>query len=158
MEWEYAARGGAASRRFPWSAIDEIQHARANYYSHSYFSYDTSPTRDDHPTYTNAPKSYTSPVDSFAANGYGLDDMAGNVWEWCFEWFPGYEGYSRVHRGGGWDYYPGLCRFGRRDDSGPGYGDYDFGFRAVLPPRSAVSGTHIRLWLGFFVSVRLWLG
>jgi formylglycine-generating enzyme required for sulfatase activity len=47
-EWEYAARGGAEGRRFPWSDTDEIQHARANYYSDPSFSYDTSPTRGFH--------------------------------------------------------------------------------------------------------------
>lgn len=133
-EWEYAARGGVTGRRFPWSDSDEIQHARANYYSWDYYSYDTSPTRGYHPTYNDLNFPFTSPVGSFAANGYGLYDMAGNVQEWCFEWYPGKEGSYRVGRGGGWGNgadggrvgYP----FNYAPDDAVNYG----GFRAVLSP------------------------
>ncbi|NCA82005.1 MAG: hypothetical protein EOM72_04595 [Opitutae bacterium] len=134
VEWEYAARGGATGRRFPWSDSDTIQHARANYYSSSSYDYDTSPTRGYHPTYNDGIYPYTSPVGSFAANGYGLHDMAGNVWEWCFDWYPGYEGSSRVARGGSWHYYAYRCRVGSRGSGSPDYAYYFRGFRAVLPP------------------------
>ncbi len=50
-EWEKAARGGVAGRRFPLSDKDMIQYARANYYSRPDYSYDTSPTRGYHPTF-----------------------------------------------------------------------------------------------------------
>jgi len=115
-EWEKAARGGADGHRFPWSDTDTIQHGRANYYSSTSYSYDTSPTRGYHPAYNDGVYPYTSPVGSFSANGYGLYDMAGNVWEWCWDWYgssyygssPGSDprgpatGSYRVLRGGSW--------------------------------------------------------
>ena len=138
VEWEYAARGGVANRRFPWGDSDEIQHTRANYWSSSNRSYDTSLTRDYHPTYATWGEeliTFTSPVGSFAANGYGLYDMAGNVMEWCFDWYPGLEGYYRVVRGGSWRPHGSDCRVGRRIKYVPyDYFDRYLGFRAVLPP------------------------
>ena len=134
VEWEYAARGGVANRRFPWGDSDEIQHTRANYYSSSSYSFDTSPTRDYHPTYNDGTYPYTSPVGSFAANGQGLHDMAGNVWEWCFGWYPGYEGSYRVVRGGGWSLIAYYCRVGDRSGNYPNSAYGLIGFRAVLPP------------------------
>ena len=116
-EWEKAARGGTGGHRFPWSDTDTIQHARSNYRSDSGYSYDTSPTRDYHPAYSNSGTPYTSPVGSFAANGYGLCDMAGNVWEWCWDLYSNYNsspgadprgatsGSARVTRGGSWGNY-----------------------------------------------------
>ncbi|MBN2271984.1 MAG: formylglycine-generating enzyme family protein [Sedimentisphaerales bacterium] len=84
-EWEYAARGGLSGRRFPWG--DTITHSQANYYSSSMWSFDTSPTRGFHPIWNDGVGPYTSPVGSFASSGYGLYDMAGNVWERCNDWY-----------------------------------------------------------------------
>lgn len=147
-EWERAAHGGAAGHRFPWSDTGTIQHARANYRRSSDFSYDTSPTRGHHPDYDNDPEPYTSPVGSFPPNGYGLYDMAGNVWEWCWDWYgsgyysgsPGSDprgpasGSYRVARGGSWENFAFRCRVAHRDGSWPAYSLYSVGFRAVLPP------------------------
>jgi formylglycine-generating enzyme required for sulfatase activity len=80
-EWEKAARGGAAGRRYPWGDTDEIGASRANY---------------------NGYCGGTSPVGSFPANGYGLYDMAGNVWEWCWDW------YDDDLPGGGRSMWPGV--------------------------------------------------
>ena len=145
-EWEKAARGGSSGNRFPWG--DTIQHTRANYHSSSSYSYDTSSTRGYHPDYDSDGYPYTSPVGSFAANGYGLFDMAGNVWEWCHDWYdsdyydtsPGSNptgptsGSNRVRRGGGWRYDANYCRSAYRNYNYPAYCNYNFGFRAVLPP------------------------
>ncbi len=147
-EWEKAARGGVSGRRFPWADTDTIQHSRANYYSSSFYAYDTSPTRGDHPTFAVGKYPYTSPVDYFAANGYGLHDMAGNVWEWCWDWYlsnyyrssPGTDprgpasGSDRVRRGGGWYYYAWRCRTAYRYDGFPTLRNSYLGFRCALPP------------------------
>ncbi len=144
-EWEKAARGGLSGKRFPWG--DTITHSQANYYSSSSDSYDQSPTRGYHPVYATGGHPYTSPVASFAANGYRLHDMSGNVWEWCWDWddwnyyasSPGIDprgpgsGSARVARGGGWGNYAGYCRVAGRSDSDPAYGSIGLGFRTVLP-------------------------
>jgi formylglycine-generating enzyme required for sulfatase activity len=146
-EWEKAARGEASGRRFPWIDTDTIQHARANYDSSSSYSYDTSSTRDFHPSFKVGGYPYTSPVGYFAPNGYGLYDMAGNVWEWCWDWYGGYasgsqndprgpsEGSNRVFRGGGWYRIAWYCRVSYRFINWPvDWFNYGFGFRSVLPP------------------------
>jgi sulfatase modifying factor 1 len=142
-EWEKAARGGVAGHRFPWSDVDTIDHTRANYYSYSGYSYDTSPTRGYHPAYATGDYPYTSPVGSFAPNGYGVYDMAGNVFEWCWDWYGRYapspesdprgpaSGSNRAFRGGGLLYYANFCRVAARFYYWPGH-EYDFlGFRLV---------------------------
>jgi formylglycine-generating enzyme len=139
-EWEKAARGGLSGKRFPWG--DTISHSQANYYSSSGYSYDTSSTRDFHPSYAIGDSPYTSPVGSFAANGYGLHDMAGNVWEWCWDWYGDYtngvtdprgasSGSYRVYRGGSWDYYAFYCRAAFRYYNDPGITDFLIGFRVA---------------------------
>jgi formylglycine-generating enzyme len=137
-EWEKAARGGLSGKRFPWG--DTISHSQANYYSLSGYSYDVSPTRGYHPTYNDGTTPRTSPVGSFEPNGYGLYDMAGNVYEWCWDWHsrgyysssPGSDprgptsGSHRVIRGGYWGYGADRCRTASRYYNVPGlnYNNY----------------------------------
>ena len=137
-QWEYAARGGVSGRRFPWGG-DTINHVYVNYRANGdAYAYDISPYTSFtyHPDYSDGSTPYTSPVGVVEAgrNAYGLYDMAGNVWEWCYDWYPGFEGSSRMRRGGGWDYYAYYCRVAYRDYGGPAYGYSIIGFRAVLPP------------------------
>ena len=137
VEWEYAARGGLSGRRFPWG--DTINHTYANYRANgSGMPYDTSPYTTDtfHPTYNDGADMYglpyTASAGSFAANGYGLYDMVGNLWELCFDWYPGYEGSHRVMRGGCWYAYAYNCQVGNRFFFAPGSAGGHYGFRAVL--------------------------
>jgi len=131
VEWEYAARGGVRSRRFPWGDSDQIQHARANYISDDFYPYDTSPTRGSHPAYNDGTQPYTGPVGSFAPNGYGLYDMAGNVWEWCFNWHSSYVGSRREVRGGSYNSFAFTCQVYTPYYSEPDAAPRSLGFRSV---------------------------
>jgi formylglycine-generating enzyme required for sulfatase activity len=107
-EWEYAARGGLSGKHFPWGDI--IDHTQANYYGRpSNYAYDLGYEGLDIQYDTGIPPS-TSPVAAFPANGYGLYDMAGNLWEWCNDDL----GASRPLRGGSWLHYAehACCRYG----------------------------------------------
>jgi formylglycine-generating enzyme required for sulfatase activity len=137
-EWEKAARGGLVGKRYPLG--DNITHDDANYWG----------------TGGKDKWSATSPVGSFAPNGYGLYDLAGNVWEWCAdEYASDYYSKSpknnpkgpgvaitfknndftnvstrRVMRGGSWNYDPDYLRCANRDSIRvPAFALNDVGFR-----------------------------
>lgn len=80
-EWEYAARGGLQNARYPWGTADiEAGKPKANTWQGSF------PDKNTGWDHFKA----LAPVKSFAPNKYGLYDMAGNVWEWCSDWYDAY--------------------------------------------------------------------
>ena len=148
-EWEWAARGGLENAVYPWgNEAVETGTPKANFWQ-GLFPYQNS-LKDG---YFN-----TAPVGSFPPNGYGLYDMAGNVWEWCSDWLdPGFyqkpeaaqantggpaRGFNpamplqqeKVMRGGSFlcndDYCSGY-RNARRMGSSPDSGFSHTGFRCV---------------------------
>ena len=150
-EWEKAARGGLSGQRFPWG--NTISESQANYYSYwpggvTYYFYDVNTYSGDNTNYNTGWSPYTSPVGSFVPNGYGLCDMAGNIFEWCWDWYdgswysnvgatqadtrgPGGALSDRVFRGGYWDGFAYSARCALRNGGNPiGAGDL-IGFRCV---------------------------
>ncbi len=137
-QWEYAARGGRQSKRFPWG--NRINHENANYRAAGeLFNYDDGPEGwEYHPKgLETGSQPYTTPVDYFAPNDYGLYDMAGNLWQWNYDWHPSYVGSYRVLRGSSWRSHARHCRVAYRSEYIPDDAYFGFGFRAVLPPGPA---------------------
>ncbi len=127
-EWEKAARGGLKRRRFPWG--DRLDASMAN------FLHDPSQKNSQG----------TSPCRSYPSNGYGLFDMAGNVWEWVSDWYdPHYyvdsphrspsgprEGTLRMLRGGSWLVSDSrMLSCSHRHKVPPDTYSYGIGFRIV---------------------------
>jgi len=139
-EWEYACRAGTET---PFYFGETITTDLANYNGNS--------------AYGNGSKGKyrekLTAVGSFPANGFGLFDMHGNVWEWCLDhwhenyqgapsdgsaWNVGGEGDRRVRRGGSWGYDPRYCRSACRSRNTPDIGYFIIGFRVCCsPPRAS---------------------
>lgn len=155
-EFEFAARGGLEGKTYAWG--DDFK-PRGQWMVNIWqgrFPYENS----EEDGYRG-----TAPVGSFSANGYGLYDMAGNVWQWCADWYrPDYyrtlaagpqparnpqgpdESYDprepntakRVMRGGSYlctDQYCTAYEVGARGKGEPDSGTSHVGFRCVLTPR-----------------------
>ena len=150
-EWEKAARGGLSGQRFPWG--NSITESQANYFA-SFGGYDFGPYAGFNTNFDGGilwPNQITftgdnsSPVGFFAPNGYGLYDMAGNVFEWCWDWYAAPYGQpttnnptgpagpltGRVLRGGNWLNYARNARCADRVNSAPNNLYVGVGFRCV---------------------------
>ena len=105
-EWEKAARG-KDGRKYPWG--DEFDKERCN-----------------------SQKVATTPVTQYpkGVSPYGCYDMAGNVWEWCADWYDEKKD-SRVLRGGSWNFTPVNLRVSYRDWINADFRDNLIGFRLV---------------------------
>lgn len=125
-EWEIASRGGKEDYEFPTG--NEISKAQANFFS-----------------------SDTTQVMTYSGNGYGLYDMAGNVYEWCHDWYSynyyetsfqepldpkgPLQGVYRVLRGGCWKSLKLDLRCSHRHRNNPGTVNSTYGFRCALDVR-----------------------
>jgi serine/threonine-protein kinase len=113
-EWEYAARGGLIKKEYVWGNDEAV--------ARDYANYDGTGGKDK--------REYCAPVGSFKLNGYGLYDMAGNVWEWCQDWYDSNKT-RRVLRGGSWNDPSSNLRAASRFGYFPTL-PYDYlGFRCV---------------------------
>jgi len=159
-EWEKAARGGLSGKRFPFG--NTITQAQADYWSTDFETYDVNGAPGPHPSAPDFPN--VLPVGHFLPTGYGLYDMAGNIWEWCWDlygdsWYSDARaansdthgpstaswGGDRVYRGGSGVDIAWKCRVANRADAPPRFAMGHFGFRVALPAGenlvSAVSAT-----------------
>jgi formylglycine-generating enzyme required for sulfatase activity len=122
VEWEYAARAGSTTRYGFGNRAAKLG---------EYAWFDGNSQRETHPVCQKQP------------NAFGLFDMQGNVWEWCWDGYDAAyythspavdpagpsEASHRVCRGGSWLYSPQLLRLTTRAWHTPGFRDYNIGFR-----------------------------
>jgi len=135
-EWEYAAKGNDG-RKFPWGNYDG-RGDLANFADrNTVFAWSDRGIDDGYPE--------SSPVGAFplGASPFGIEDMAGNVWEWCLDYYELYRpgpkvnprgstaGTKRVHRGGSWKSRFSSLRTTVRGSNVPGFSCNDLGFRIV---------------------------
>lgn len=139
-EYEYAARGGLVQNKYAWGDALHLEgEHRCNIWQGTF---------PDHNTLEDGYLG-TSPVRAFPANGYGIHDMAGNVWEWCADcWSPNFHangsqtnptgpasGDARVIRGGSYlchDSYCNRYRVAARTSNTPDSSTGNLGFRCVV--------------------------
>jgi formylglycine-generating enzyme required for sulfatase activity len=135
-EWEYAARGNDG-RVFPWGNASRRGDLANFADKNTVFAWSDREIDDGYPE--------SSPVGAFprGASPFGIEDMAGNVWEWCSDYFEPYKalpkvnphgpphGARRVYRGGSWKSRFASLRATTRNANAPNYSCNDLGFRIV---------------------------
>ena len=150
-EWEYACRAGTTTRYNNGDDPDElpkvgqVNDARGR---------TTFPHVQELDITKGEAVKFTSPVGKLPANRFGLQDMHGNVWEWCSDWF-GEDYYAkspvddpqgpatgnrRVRRGGAWNSYPLWARSAFRNWNTPWSRCVNLGFRVALETAEPVKG------------------
>lgn len=124
IEWEYACRGG---RMTPFNTGDTFTSYDGNINgNYPYNSEKIGPTLNR-----------TCEVGSYPPNSFGIHDMHGNVWEWCYNEYSTYGSFktkgqkARVLRGGSWNCYSRFCRSSYRCIAEEDVHYYDYGFRIV---------------------------
>jgi formylglycine-generating enzyme required for sulfatase activity len=135
-EWEYAAKANDG-RKYPWGNYDG-RGDLANFADrNTVFAWSDREIDDGYPE--------SSPVGAFplGASPFGIEDMAGNVWEWCLDYYEPYRGAprvnphgptagsKRVHRGGSWKSRFSSLRTTVRGSNAPHFSCNDLGFRIV---------------------------
>jgi formylglycine-generating enzyme required for sulfatase activity/predicted Ser/Thr protein kinase len=129
-EWEFAARGGLEGKLYPWGDDSPVCQAGAT----------------NGGNFADCGNGDAIAVGSYAPNGYGLYDMAGNVWEWTSSLYQPYPynaqdgredlsaSGSRVLRGGGWSYFANALRVAYRSSFDPAGRNDVIGFRCAFSP------------------------
>jgi formylglycine-generating enzyme required for sulfatase activity len=135
-EWEYAAKG-KDNRKYPWGNYDRRGDLANFADKNTVFAWSDHEIDDGY--------AESSPVGAFplGVSPFGIEDMAGNVWEWCLDYYENYRpgpkvnprgpsnGIKRVHRGGSWKSRFSSLRTTTRSSNVPTFSCNDLGFRIV---------------------------